>query len=47
MMTLWRQRSERLVKRRQDDVKDQAMDYMAGMECYNICYMCILLMSRS
>ena len=30
MMKLYRERAERLVKRRQEDVKDQSLEYMPG-----------------
>ena len=30
MMKLYRERADRLVKRRQEDVKDQSLEYMPG-----------------
>jgi len=32
MMKLYRERADRLLKRRQEDVKDQSLEYMPGMQ---------------
>ena len=45
MMQLLKQRAEKLVKRRQEDVKDQSLEYMAGNDDHRVLgYKCLVLL---
>lgn len=40
MMKQYKERADKLLKRRQEDVKDQSMEYMPGLYCVLYYYYC-------